>query len=298
MSKTKTTSNQEIFNTIIKNGIERVEPETVTQKRLEDLQNQRNKLIPFINGSKYFSNQFESINLEIISIISEMSCYKTLKLLMSKNATIRKETVITETETEETKNGKIDVHGFNMALTLYNNLYNDIKIMNNPEIITDIITDSGDLLQVAKLTLLPYFANPVPFKLSDTLYTITLKNGNVKNYNAFDLTCKSIRKYIDNQDKKQYKKMYYVEGYTESNTEVLTTKKPENDITDIETETKEKFVSRYNLTTIEENIILSVLNNCDYKATMENLHISKDMFYRALKSAKEKILQADKRIKL
>ena len=170
--------------------------------------------------------------------------------------------------------------------------------MHNPEIITDILTDSADLVQESNKALTPYFNNYIVFNLDDTIHTKTLKNGNIKNYNSFQLACKSIRAYITNQDKKQYKKLSYCIGYTDNGTEVLTTKKPKNDITNIEEEQKTAFISKYNLTTIEQDILLSVLNNCDYKATMEKLNISKDMFYRALKSAKEKILKQDKRIQL
>jgi hypothetical protein len=291
MNKTNNQTTVSELNTIIKKGIQRIEPETVTQKRLEDLQNQRNKLVPFVNGNQYFSSQFESINTEIITTIAEIACYKTLKLLMSKNAT-------NSTETETTENGQVNTYGYNMSLKLFNNLYNDIKMLHNPEIITDIFTDSADLLQVAKLTLIPYFNNIVVFGLDDVLYTHTLKNGNVKNYNAFQLACKSSRAYIQNQDKKQYKRLAYCIGFTDSGAEVLTTKKPENDITDIETESRKAFVNKYPLTNAEQTAILNHLNGLSTTESAEQMQVSKRTIERALKSAREKIQAIDKRIKL
>ena len=78
----------------------------------------------------------------------------------------------------------------------------------------------------------------------------------------------------------------------------MTTKRPKNDIADIHSQIKENFISKYNLTPLQQEILLLTLNGLDYKAIMERLNISKDMFYRALKNAKEIIASVDNRIKL
>ena len=259
-----------------------------TKSNLDNLMQERNKMIELL---EYNSKEFEQVNAKLIQTISEIATYKTLKLLMCNNGAI-------STQTETNENGLNNTYGFNMALKLFNNAYNDIKILNNPEIITDILTETADLIQTANETLTPYFLNQVIFNLDDIIFTKQLKNGNLKEYNAFQLACKSIRAYIQEQDKRQFKKLSYSLGYTENGNEILTTKRPKNDITDIEQDQKQKFINKYNLTSLEQEILLLTLNGLDYKAIINQLNISKDMFYRALKSAKEKIAKQDKRIKL
>ena len=259
-----------------------------TQTALENLMQERNKMIDFLNC--HFDD-FASINAEIMQTLSEIAAYKTLKFLMSNNAT-------NNTATETTENGTVNTYGYNMALTLFNNLYNDIAILNNAEILTDILTDGADLIQQAILTLTPFFNSPVQFSLTDTIYTKQCKNGNLKNYTAFQLACKSIRDYITAQDKKQYKKIAYCIGYTDNGTEILTTKRPKNDITDISTETKTAFIKQYRLTDMEQTALLYKLNGYNTTATANILNVSKRTIERALSSARQKIALADNRIKL
>jgi len=263
-----------------------------TQNKLIELQQERNEIINhLLNGLNYYSvADLEQINAEIMQTLSEIACYKTLKFLMSNNAT-------NGTQTESNENGTINTYGYNMALTLFNNLYNDIAIMHNADLLTDILTDSADLIQESNKTLTPYFNNLVIFNLDDTIYTKTLKNGNIKNYTAFQLACKSIRSYITNQDKKQYKKLGYCIGYTENGTEVITTKKPKNSIEDIEQESRKAFINKYPLTNAEQVAILNQLNGLSTTEQAEQMQVSKRTIERLLKSAKEKILKADKRVK-
>jgi predicted DNA-binding protein (UPF0251 family) len=281
-------------------------PTNETQTKLVSLMCDRNALIVDIINEKKKTDKrdfwdikcldsLESLlqvtNAEIMQTLSEIACYKTLKFLMSNNAT-------NGTNTETTENGTINTYGYNMALKLFNNLYNDIKIMHNPDISTDILTDSADLIQESNKALTPYFNNLVVFDLADIIYTRQLKNGNIKEYNAFQLACKSIRSYITEQDKKQYKKLGYSLGFTDNGQEVITTKKPKNDISNIEQEQKQSFISKYNLTNIEQLAILEKLNGLNTTETADKMQVSKRTIERALKSAKEKILKADKRIKL
>ena len=264
-----------------------------TQNKLIKMQNHRNRIILNLlkHNDHHTPKDLEQINAEIMQTLSEIACYKTLKFLMSNNAT-------NGTNTETTENGTINTYGYNMALSLFNNLYNDIKLMHNPEILTDILTDSADLIQESNKTLVPYFCNLVVFNLDDIIYTKQLKNGNIKEYNAFSLACKSIRTYISNQDKRQYKKLAYCIGYTDNGTEVITTKKPKNDITDIETESRKAFINKYPLTSAEQTAILHQLNGLTTTEIAEKMQVSKRTIERLLKSAKEKILKVDKRVQL
>lgn len=149
-----------------------------TQNKLQDLMQERNRIIEWL---EYDTNElaqcgeFESINAEIMQTLSEIATYKTLKFLMSNNATHG-------TATETTDNGTTNTYGYNMALSLFNNLYNDIKLFRNPSITTEIFSNAADLVQESNKTLTPYFCNNVVFSLDDTIYTKTLKNGNIKNY--------------------------------------------------------------------------------------------------------------------
>lgn len=278
MSKTKTT-NQTTTNE--------------TQSKLIEMQTERNEIVNhLLKGLNYYTfEDLQTVNGKIMQTLSEIATYKTLKFLMSNNAT-------NGTDTEQTDNGTINTYGYNMALSLFNNLYNDIKIMHNTDILTDILTDSADLIQESNKALTPYFKSLVVFDLDDIIYTKALKNGNVKNYTAFQLACKSIRSYITNQDKKQYKKLAYCIGYTDNGTEVLTTKKPKNNIADIETESRQAFINKYPLTNAEQTAILNQLNGLTTTEIAEQMQVSKRTIERLLKSAKEKILKADKRIQL
>lgn len=263
-----------------------------TQTHLQDLMQERNKLIKWL---EYDTNElaqcgeFESINAEIVQTISEMATYKTLKFLMSNNAT-------NGTATESNENGTINTYGYNMALKLFNNLYNDINIMHNGQP-QDSFSDSADLIQESNKTLIPYFNNNIVFDLDDIIFTKQCKNGNIKEYTAFQVACKSIRAYIQAQDKKQYKKLSYVIGFTENGKQVTTTKKPKNDIADIEQEQRKRFISKYHLTDFEQVAILNHINGLSTTESAEKLQVSKRTIERALKSARDKISSIDKRIR-
>ena len=267
---------------------------TATQNHLANLMQERNRLIEWHNRNAVIlanCNEFESVNAEIMQTISEIATYKTLKFLMSNNAT-------NNTATENTDNGTQNTYGYNMALRLFNSAYNDIKIMHNAEITTDILSDTADLIQESTATLTPYFTAPVVFSLDDIIYTKQLKNGNLKEYTAFQLACKTIRAYITAQDKKQYKKLAYVIGITDNGNQVTTTKRPKNDISDTTTEQQTAFIKRYRLTDAEQTAILNHINGKSTTETAEQMGVSKRTIERLLKSAREKIAKADNRIKL
>ena len=265
-----------------------------TQSKLQDLMQERNKMIEWLQfdcNEIAQCGELAEINTEIIQTLSEIATYKTLKFLMSNNATNGQ-------NTETTDNGQVNTYGYNMALKLFNNAYNDILMLNNPHIITDILTDTADLIQEAKTTLVPYFFNNAIFNLQDTIYTKTLKNGNEKNYNAFQLACKTIRAYITEQDKKQYKKIAYCIGYTDNGTEILTTKRPKNDIDDIGQEQRQKFVAKYNLTPLQAEILLDTINGKTVKEIADKMQVTPRAIQKALARAKEQIQAVDKRVKM
>lgn len=264
-----------------------------TQTMLEQLQEHRNQQIK--NG--FTACDLEPINAEIVTTLAQIATYKTLKFLMANNAT-------TTTATETTDNGQKNTFGFDMSMKLLQTLPKDISTIKNAIVLrkgkkSETLTDAIDLVQVASETLVPFFCSEIVFDLSDTIHTKTLKNGNVRNYTAFSLACKSIREYITNQQQnRQYKKLAYVCGYTDNGTEVLTTKKPKDDITDIDTDTRTAFLNKYHLTATEQTAIAEMLNGNTTTATAEKMQVSKRTVERLIKSAKEKILAQDNRIAL
>ena len=201
-----------------------------TKERLSHLMQQRNDLIKWLNYDLADLEQcgdFNEINHEIITTLSRVATYKTLMFLVSNNATTDTDTS-TDTATQRTT----DTHGYNLATSLLKTLYHDTQLIDHNDT-SDILTDCADLIQEASLALIPYFKNNVVFSLNDTIYTRVLKNGCEKSYNAFSLACKSIRDYISSHDKRQFKKLFYLVGYTENGTAILTTKKPIDTLEDI-----------------------------------------------------------------
>ena len=256
-----------------------------TKDILHDLMTNRNDCI-----LKGFTHNLESINTELIQTIAQIATYKTLKFLQSNNAT-------TGTETEQTDNGEKNSYGFDISVKFLATLTRDIKTLNNQNT-DETITDAFDLVQIASETITPYFQSNAIFTLNDTVYTKTLKNGNEKNYTIFSLACKGIREYITAQQQRQYKKLSYSLGYTDNGTEILTTKKPKNDITDTTETDRQNLLNKYNLTAQEQTAILYLFDGLNTTETAEKMQVSKRTIERALKSAKEKIQATDKRIRL
>lgn len=265
-----------------------------TKTNLEKLMQKRNTFLK--NG--FDLCDLEEINTELIQTISQIAAFKTLKFLAFNNATIS-----TETDTEQKTS-----FGYNMSVELLKSLYFDIEKLRNATneneaiqdvFITENLSDAIDLVQVASETIIPFICSTAQLKLTDTVYTKVLKNGNEKNYTLFSLACKAIREYITKQQQtRQYKKLAYVIGYTDNGTEITTTKRPKNDISDTDTETKQNFLNKYKLTEQEQTAILHLFDGLTTTETAEKMQVSKRTIERALKSAKEKILTKDKRIQL
>ena len=262
---------------------------TTTKDRLNSLMLQRNSMLQDEN-KWLWTEHLQTINTELITTIAQIATYKTLKFLMSNNATV-------STETETTDNGNGNSYGFDMSMKLLQTLYNDLRLLNNTDT-TDILTDAVDLVQIASLEIIPYIQSTIIFNLSDTVYTRTLKNGNEKSYTVFSLACKSIREYITAQQHKQYKKLSYCIGYTDNGTEILTTKKPKNDISDTTETDRKNLLKRYDLTAQEETALLYLLNGLTTTETADKMQVSKRTIERALKSGKEKIKLLDKRVRV
>ena len=259
---------------------------TDTRTNLEKLMDERNKLISSRTANN--RNRLAEINTELVQTISQIAAFKTLKFLAYRNAT-----QTTEVDTEEKK-----TFGYDMSVKLLKTLYFDIMHLKN-RTEEEVLSDAIDLVQVASLAILPYFQSNVKFSLADTVYIKVLKNGNEKSYTVFSLACKSIREYITAQTTtRQFKKLHYVIGYTDNGTEITTTKRPKNDITDTDTEQRKTFISRYKLTEQEQTAILHLFDGLTTTETAEKMQISKRTVERALKSAREKIQAKDKRIAL
>lgn len=267
--------------------------QTPTAEKLQALYNERNAVIKLCKTPQDFDEcaELEEINAEIMQTIAEIATIKTLQFLQANNATKS-----TETETDATRNTN-KTFGYDMSVKLSKTFYNDVKLLHNPHNTTDIFSDCADLIQEAIYILVPYITAPVPLSPDDILYTHTQKNGNERSYNAFQLACKAIRSYISNQGTKQYKKLSYIVGFTDEGEQVTTTKRPKNDINDINENSKTQFFSKYGLTPFEQIALFDKLNGKSTTETATANNTSKRTAERALKSAKEKIAKADKRIR-
>ncbi len=234
------------------------------------------------------STDLHEINTELCDILAKMATFKTLKFLISNNAATD-----AETTTEQPKNN----YGYDMATELLKTLARDISIVDNQKT-NETISKAYDLIQTAKIVIWEILSQPIAINFDSIVYTKVLKNGNEKNYTLFSLTCKTIRKYIEDQKQtKQYKKLHYVIGYTDNGTEITTTKRPKNDITDIEQKTAIEFIKHCNLTATEQYVISMTLQG----KTSEDIATAKQVTMRAvqkaLKSAKQKILAKHKEIR-
>ena len=126
--------------------------------------------------------------------------------------------------------------------------------------ITAIYSDAMDIYQVAYFEVWKVLDLSVPLTLNDTVYTQALQNGNEKNYTIFQTACKSIRDYIHSWSKSQdLKKLHYLIGYTESGKQITTSKRPQDDLQDIDEQDRKKTFNKYGLTAQQQEIISLVI---------------------------------------
>ena len=247
-----------------------------TNNNLNELINKRNELIKALEQHPNLTELTELKNRtinELCDTLAQISVYKTLFKLSDASKDISKS-------------------GADMCARLYRSFADDMRIYRTNDTNCNY-SDAMDLYNIAYMQIWEYLHVSAPLTLSDTVLTVTNKSGNEKNYTIFQTACKSIREYIRTWSKSDnYKKIRYLIGYTENGEQVTTSKRPKDDINDINTDTIKSFFNRHNLTTREQEILSLYIKgeNTDTIATLLNLNIR--TIQRDIKTAKAKFITA------
>ena len=245
-------------------------------------------------NSSYLNNRFTALNTSILQSVAEIATYKTLSLLMANNAS-------NNTATATADNGTLTTYGYNMSVKLLKTFNRDKKVLRNLALnVTSpengkksnaaILSDCADVIQECITALLPFYKLKIALNLSTVIHTKVCQNGNEKNYNVFQFACKSIRAYVNAQQQKQYKKQYYITGYTDSGSEVLDTKRPKTDLSVMDDDQKIEFLEQFStLTTQEHNVLLYFVKGYKLEQIAIELNLTYDNIRKIMSRAKAKL---------
>lgn len=235
----------------------------------------------------------EQADLDLMDNIAIRATWSTLQFLISQGATIEQATESTDQPKEEKA-----PYGYNMALKLLQGLPNDLAIMRTGN--TDqAYLNSIDIIQEIRQALTPFICSDIIIDENTIVYTKQLKNGSVKDYTLFKLACNTIRKYIQAQGQKQYKKLAYVIGMKDNKEPVYSTKRPVDKLEDLTDQKRLDFISKYNLTANEQKVILHYINGLKVNDIAPLVNMTFEGTKSILRRAKEKIktqAQQDKMI--
>ena len=262
-----------------------------TANRLANLMNKRNELITALETFPNLAELSESKNAivhELCETLAQISVYKTLRHLAG--------SITSFSTTEQTEsNGyrqTITTSGADYCDRLYNAFANDMHIYRTHDL-TAIYSDAMDLFTTAYMTLWQYLRTSAPLNFDDIVLTIPKKNGEEKNYTLFQTACKSIRESIHQWSKTDnFKKLHYIIGYTDEGEEITSSKRPKDDITDIDKATRTAIFDRYGLTAQQQEVIyllakgestatISVLLNIPLRTVQDNVTKAKAKFTTA-----------------
>ena len=258
-----------------------------TKEQLNILHATRNAVVQELKRnpeSDYLINRFTALNASILQSIAEIATYKTLSFLMANNAG-------NNTATATAENGSQSTYGYNMGVKLLSTFTEDKKTLHDLNR-DSILSDCADIMQECIAALLPFYSSKIALNLSTVIYTKVCQNGNEKSYNVFQFACKSIRAYINGLQQKQYKKQYYITGYTDSGAEVLDTKRPKTDLTVIDDDKKIEFLEQFSTLTVNEhNVLLLFLKGLKLEQIAIKLNLSYDNTRKIMSRAKAKLKQ-------
>lgn len=256
-----------------------------TKEQLNIMHATRNAIVQELKrnpNSEYLNNRFTALNASILQSVAEIATYKTLSLLMSKNAS-------NNTATATAENGTTTTYGYNMSIKLLSTFTQDKKTLRDLNR-DSILTDCADVIQECITALLPFYKSRIAFNLKTVIDIKVCQNGSEKSYNVFQFACRSIRAYINGLQQKQYKKQYYTQGYTENGTEVLTTKRPKTDLSVIDDEKKIEFLEQFNTLTVNEhNVLLLFVKGYKLEQIAVELSLSYDNVRKIMSRAKAKL---------
>lgn len=244
-----------------------------TTNRLTTLMEERNNLLKALEHTDIVQEHLNSTVHTLCETIAQIAVYKTLLKLSDGSKDITQS-------------------GADMCDRLYKSFALDMHIYRTGDT-TEIYSDAFDLFIIAYVETWKYLKTSAPLTLNDTVYTRALKNGSEKNYTIFQTACKEIREYIRSWSKTQdFKKLHYIIGFTDNGEQVTTSAKPQDDLTDIDENTKTAFFNKYGLTAQQQEIIslvirgekadtISTLLNIPLRTVQDNIKKAKAKFTTA-----------------
>lgn len=229
-------------------------------------------------------------DIDLLVNVAVRATWSTLNFLVSSGAGTTETAQSIDAPKEEKP-----VFGYNMALKLIKDLPHDITAFKSNSA-TENYLDSIDLLQEVFCSLSPFVCSDILINDDTIIYTKQLKNGGVKDYTLYKFACNTIRKYIQSKAQKEYKKQAYIIGYKDNGEPVYTTKRPKDNLTDINENTRKAFINQYGLTAKEQEIIAHYINGLKVAdiAPLVNMtfEATKKALYRAKQTIKAKAQQS------
>lgn len=225
-----------------------------TKDRLANLAEKRNALLTALEQSETIRADFERVAFDLADTIAQIATYKTL-LKLSDGAK------------------DISQNGADACANMLRSFPLDMHIYRTGDL-TAIYSDAMDIYQTAFFEVWQILSRAVPLTLEDAVQTRVLKNGTEKNYTIFQTACKAIREYIHSWSTSQdFKKLHYVLGYTENGEQVTTSKRPKDDLADIDETDRTRLFKKHGLTAQQQEVLSLVIRgeNADTIATLLNM---------------------------
>lgn len=243
-----------------------------TTDHLNELMQHRNELLKALEQTDIVKPMFDSIVHDLCETIAQISVYKTLLKLSDSPKDISKS-------------------GSDMCAKLYRQFTFDMITYRHNDT-TATYSDAFDLFNIAYMQVWEYLHTSAPLTLADTVETKVLKNGTEKNYTIFQTACKSIREYINGWSKSDnFKKLHYI-IFDDMGNSTTTSKRPQDNLSDIDESTKTAFFNKYGLTAQQQEILslyirgekadtISTLLNIPLRTVQDNLKKAKAKFTTA-----------------
>lgn len=155
--------------------------------------------------------------------------------------------------------------------------------------------DNIPLYDIAYTTAYTFLNKPIQLNFDDIVFTKTLKNGREINRNLYQHIKQQVFDDIHNWSisaTENYKTLHYVTGITDEGKQVTTSKRPQDDLTDIDETAKKQFCKKYNLTAREQETILLFIQKKTVQEIAIELNITDVTAYQTLDRAKKKFTTA------
>jgi Fe2+ or Zn2+ uptake regulation protein len=249
-----------------------------TKNRLTALTKKRNEILHILENFADITKETLTAELtetvqELCETMAQIAVYKTLFKL-----------------SDSAKD--ITTNGAKMCEKMYKDFTRDMATYRTHNT-AETYTDAMDLFNIAYMDIWQYLNGSAPLDLDTTVYTKVSKNGTEKNYTLFQYACKSIRESIHSWSKSDnYKRLHYIIGIADNGQQVTTSKRPQDDLTDIPENTKKAFFDKYGLTAQEQEIISLLIRGEDIPTIAKLLNIPTVTAYKQTARAKAKFATA------